>query len=215
MFMIDNPGRFQQVFSAVALAASKSKGYPALLHGVHMRGDGSKIIIEATDRYRVFSGTVAYEGDPFDVIVPATVGADLKRAKAGKHTFLWFTVTDKHIDFEVPGGTPSEAIALRYVLIEGDFPEVGRLYPERTVRGFHDGALNPMLVADFANAAKALGDKNPSMSFWQCADDEGNPMTGRPVIVRFSGIEDLVGIIMPQTRANHESGSDLAAAIYA
>lgn len=215
MFMIDNPGRFQQVFSAVALAASKSKDYPVILAAVHMRGDGSKIIIEATDRYRVFSGTVAYDGEPFDVIVPATVGADLKRAKAGKHTFLWFTVTDKHIDFEVPGGTPSEAIALRYVLIEGQFPDVGRLYPERTVRGFHGTALDPILVADFAKAAKALGEKRPSMSFWQCADNEGKPVKGRPVIVRFGDVEDLVGMIMPLNRVNHESGSDLAAAIYA
>lgn len=215
MSTINEPGRFQQVFSAVALAASKRTGDPAFLQGVHMRGDGSKIIIEATDRYRLFSGTVAYEGEPFDVIVPTAVGADLKRAKAGRYAVLQFTVTDTHIDFEAPGGRPSEDLALRYVLIEGEFPNVGKLYPEKTVRGFHDGALNPLFLADFAKAAKALGEKEPSMSFWQGADGEGNPTKGRPVIVRFSGIEDWVGIIMPQSRASHESGSDLAAAIYA
>lgn len=215
MFTINEPGRFQQVFSAVALSASKRTGDPAVLQGVHMRGDGSKIIIEATDRYRVFSGTVPYEGEPFDLAVPATVGADLKRAKAGRYAVLQFTVTDTHIDFEAPGGRPSEDLALRYVLVEGQLPDIGKLYPKKTVRGFHGAALNPILVADFAKAAKALGEKNPSMSFWQCADGEGNPMPGRPVIVSFGGIEDWVGIIMPLTRDTHRSGSDLAAAIYA
>lgn len=63
--------------------------------------------------------------------------------------------------------------------------------------------------------AKALGEKNPSMSFWQGADSEGNPMPGRPVIVRFGDVEDWVGIIMPLDRGIHNPGSDLAAAIYA
>lgn len=215
MFKINEPGRFQQVFSAVALAASKRKNVPVMMPAVHMRGDGAKIIIEATDRYRLFSGTVPYEGGPFDVAIPATVGADLKRAKAGRYAVLKFTTTDTHIDFEAPGGMPSEDLALRYALVEGQYPEVGRLYPENTVHGFHDGALNPLFLADFANAAKALGEKEPSMSFWQCADDEGNPMPGRPVIVRFGGVDDWVGVIMPQSRADHDSGSDLAAAIYA
>lgn len=215
MFKINEPGRFQQVFSAVAVAASKRKTDPVILTTVHMRGDGSKIIIEATDRYRLFSGTVAYEGEPFDVIVPATVGADLKRAKAGRYAVLQFTVTDTHIDFEAPGGRPSEDLALRYVLTEGQFPDVGKLYPEKTVRGFHGTALDTTLLADFAKAAKALGEKLPSMAFWQCADGEGNPMPGRPVIVSFGGIEDWVGVIMPLTRDTHRSGSDLAAAIYA
>lgn len=215
MSQINEPGRFQQVFSAVAVAASKSKSEPALLHGVHMRGDGATIIIEATDRYHVFSGTVAYDGEPFDIIVPTTVGADLKRAKAGRRAVLTFTVTDAHLDFEAPGGQPSEDLALRYVLIKGQFPNVGRLYPERTVRGFQCDALNPMLVADFAKAAKALGEQHPSMSFWQGEDGGGNPAPGRPIIVRFGGVEDWVGIIMPINRVSHDPGSDLAAAMYA
>ena len=114
---------FAKAVGQVAVAASKSES-TVVLTGVRMELAGSKIVLAATDRYRLSTAEVdvALESDEsvLSVIVPVKQLTDAARLFA-KEPIVTISVADGTIAFT----TPDTSVHAR--LVSGDYPEWRRL----------------------------------------------------------------------------------------
>ena len=72
--------------STVAGTASRDDALP-IFTGVRVQSEGDRLILRATDRYRMAIATIPWtaQGDPVDALVPATLLAEVGKQVAGEH----------------------------------------------------------------------------------------------------------------------------------
>lgn len=180
---------FQRMLEAVAIAASKGSALPALA-SVHLKGDGSRLVMEATDRYRIHKGCIEYEGDPFEVIIPASVAADVKRAKPVGAT--WAGSVEGYV-FTVEGRVKGDAYySQSFSAIEYAYPDLGKLFKSDYQPGLLGDSWNPAYIADLHKVQRALKLRE-AVSFWSELENPGK----KPCVATFGGHDDFIALLMP------------------
>ena len=108
----------------VARSASKDESRPVLT-GIQVRFEGTRLLMAATDSYRLsFKETELEQAGPdLEAIIPARALTELQRIAAGTDTIA-MGVNDNTVVF----GTGEAWLTTRR--IDGQFPDVGRLLPE-------------------------------------------------------------------------------------
>ena len=113
-----------ETIDRVARSASKDESRPVLT-GIQVRFEGTRLIMAATDSYRLSFKETELEqaGLDLEAIIPARALAELSRIAAGTES-VQLGVTDNTVIF----GTGDTWLTTRR--IDGQFPDVGRLLPE-------------------------------------------------------------------------------------
>lgn len=108
----------------VARSASKDESRPVLT-GIQVRFEGSRLLMAATDSYRLSFKETALEqaGPELDAIIPARALAELSRIAAGTDS-VKLGVNENTVVF----GAGDTWLTTRR--IDGQFPDVSRLLPE-------------------------------------------------------------------------------------
>ena len=117
-------GSLLETVDRVARSASKDESRPVLT-GIQVRFEGKRLLMAATDSYRLsFKETeLEQEGPDLEAIIPARALTELGRIAAGTET-VELGVNENTVVFG-PGDT-----WLTTRRIDGQFPDVGRLLPE-------------------------------------------------------------------------------------
>ena len=125
-FAVDR-GAFLETIARVSRAASRDESRPVLT-GILVRFEDSRVVMAATDSYRLsVKETALAEGPPqeLEAIVPARALAELVRiAQTAEATSLGIGVEENQIVFSVDG------IVLTARRIDGQFPNYKQLLPE-------------------------------------------------------------------------------------
>ncbi len=113
-----------ETIDRVSRAASRDESRPVLT-GVLVRFEGRKLIMAATDSYRLSVKETEFEtdGPELEAIIPARALQELVRLAAGTET-VSLGVNENHVIF----GTGSAWLTTRR--IDGQFPNVKQLLPE-------------------------------------------------------------------------------------
>lgn len=108
----------------VVRSASKDESRPVLT-GIQVRFEGTRLLMAATDSYRLsFKETVLEQAGPdLEAIIPARALSELARIAAGTETVA-LGITENTVVF----GSGDTWLTTRR--IDGQFPDVGRLLPE-------------------------------------------------------------------------------------
>ncbi|MCP5097493.1 MAG: DNA polymerase III subunit beta [Chloroflexi bacterium] len=128
---------FKQMISQVAMAAALDDTRPTLT-GVSTTFEGSKILMAATDGFRLSLRSAhipGYVETPFDVIIPARALAELGRISSDDNEAIYISLPEgrNQIIFDM------ENIVLVSQLIDGTFPDYTPIVPKgsntRTIMG--------------------------------------------------------------------------------
>jgi DNA polymerase III subunit beta len=113
-----------ETIDRVSRAASRDESRPVLT-GVLVRFEGKKLVMAATDSYRLSVKETEFEtaGPELEAIIPARALQELVRLAAGTET-VSLGVNENHVIF----GTGSAWLTTRR--IDGQFPNVKQLLPE-------------------------------------------------------------------------------------
>jgi len=117
-------GSLLETVDRVARSASKDESRPVLT-GIQVRFEGTRLLMAATDSYRLsFKETELEQAGPdLEAIIPARALMELQRIAAGTENVA-MGVNDNTVVF----GTGDTWLTTRR--IDGQFPDVGRLLPE-------------------------------------------------------------------------------------
>jgi DNA polymerase-3 subunit beta len=117
-------GSLLETVDRVARSASKDESRPVLT-GIQVRFEGKRLLMAATDSYRLsFKETeLEQEGPDLEAIIPARALTELGRIAAGTET-VELGVNENTVVF----GAGDTWLTTRR--IDGQFPDVGRLLPE-------------------------------------------------------------------------------------
>lgn len=121
---------FAEAIAQVSLAASKDDVTPVIT-GVQFEVDQNSLTLTATDRYRVATRRIDWEsrdgGDALTALVPAKVVVEVGKTFSNSGTVQIAIVKDD--DRELIAFT-GENKTVTSLLIKGNYPPVGRLFPE-------------------------------------------------------------------------------------
>ncbi len=126
LFSVDRAG-FLATVARVSRAASRDESRPVLT-GILVRFEDGKVIMAATDSYRLSVKETALEGGPgeeLEAIVPARALTELSRISSGAESdHIGIAVQDNQVVFEAGG------VWLTARRIDGQFPNYRQLLPE-------------------------------------------------------------------------------------
>lgn len=126
LFSVDRAG-FLATVARVSRAASRDESRPVLT-GILVRFEAGKVIMAATDSYRLSVKETALEGGPeqeLEAIVPARALTELGRISSGAESeHIGIAVQDNQVAFEAGG------VWLTARRIDGQFPNYKQLLPE-------------------------------------------------------------------------------------
>lgn len=125
----------------VAVACSNDEARPVLT-GVYFHTSGGKLLIVATDSYRLAEKTLTKIDDEIDLLVPGSAMQDLLRILADFEGDVQVTNDDQQVLFKVGD------IELVTRLIEGKYPDYKKLIPKQFATSAN------LKKADFLNIAK-------------------------------------------------------------
>ncbi len=122
---------FDQAVAQVSVAASKDETLPVLT-GVRMEIEGDKISLLATDRYRLALREVSWNPRATDIsaitlLRAKTLSDTAKALGSAEVTLSLSTESDVNLVGFSSGGRVSTSL-----LMDGDYPEVRRLFPEES-----------------------------------------------------------------------------------
>lgn len=117
-------GSLLETVDRVAKSASKDESRPVLT-GIQVRFEGTRLLMAATDSYRLSFKETALEqpGPDLEAIIPARALIELARIAGGTES-VQLGVSENTVVF----GTGDTWLTTRR--IDGQFPDVGRLLPE-------------------------------------------------------------------------------------
>lgn len=120
---------FAEAISQVSLAASKEDVTPVIT-GVHFEVQGSTLTLTATDRYRVATRGIPWQGTTEEnmvALVPAKIVAEVGKTFHSDETVAITIIKDQERELiAFRGGSKT----VTSVLIKGNYPPVQRLFPE-------------------------------------------------------------------------------------
>ncbi len=112
---------FKEAIEQTICAVSTKTERPVLT-GLNFNADGEQLVIIATDSFRLARKTLCLQTTPFNITVPAKVLSEVRSVFEHDET-IHISLDSKHIKFE------SENMWILAHLLEGGFPNVGRLVP--------------------------------------------------------------------------------------
>ena len=117
-------GSLLETIDRVARSASKDESRPVLT-GIQVRFEGTRLLMAATDSYRLSfkETTLEHAGPDLEAIIPARALTELTRIAAGTESIA-LGINENTVIF----GTGDTWLTTRR--IDGQFPDVGRLLPE-------------------------------------------------------------------------------------
>lgn len=138
--------KFRDAISLVSFAAATDDSRP-VLSGVYMKIENSKVILAATDSYRLAENVININGEKGkkeEIIIPAKTLIELSRilGELKDDTDVSVYISDNQILFEANG------LDLISRLIEGQFPNYKQIIPENTE------TVSCLEKNEFANAVK-------------------------------------------------------------
>jgi len=143
----------REVLEGAGLHASKDSSLPTL-NAVFIEGLEGKLIVRATDRYRLIKGEVVGEGDLSSSLIPL---ADVKRVITLIKEEKW----EREVQLSRVGDLLSvtyNSNTLTILLCSGTFPPSDHLFPDiSTPSPIGEVMLNPALLADYG---KIIGKKS-------------------------------------------------------
>jgi len=116
----------REALSQVSFAAALDEARP-VLSGVYMLVDGDKLVLAATDSYRLAEKIIKLEkkvADRIEVIIPARALIELSRTLSDLETDIKVCVTDNQILFA------ADEVEFTSRLIEGNFPNYKQIIPD-------------------------------------------------------------------------------------
>lgn len=120
---------FAEAISQVSLAASKEDVTPVIT-GVHFEVQGSTLTLTATDRYRVATRGIPWQGTTEEnmvALVPAKIVTEVGKTFHSDETVAITIIKDQERELiAFRGGSKT----VTSVLIKGNYPPVQRLFPE-------------------------------------------------------------------------------------
>jgi len=125
---------FTSVVQQVTVAAGRDDTLPALT-GIRMEIEGDRLLLAATDRYRLAVGEVTWQPEGPAVsataLIPARTLAETARAMAGaEHVEIAFSAREGAVESLVGFAGDGRRTTTR--LIDGEFPKYKALFPDTT-----------------------------------------------------------------------------------
>lgn len=140
--------KFAEAISQVSAAASKDDVTPVIT-GVHLEVNETSLTLTATDRYRVATRSIDWEGngsvDSVFALVPAKIVTEVGKTFGSDGVVKIAIIKDAERELiAFSGGTKT----VTSLLIKGNYPPVGRLFPSD---------VNNFAVVNTAELVEAVG----------------------------------------------------------
>lgn len=115
---------FKKSLSQVIIAASADDTRPVLT-GVYFTNPGNEVVAVATDSYRLAENKIAKTKEKINFLLPATAAQDLLRIISDSDKEVTVIHDEQQVSFQVGD------VSLVARLIEGNYPDYGKLIPSK------------------------------------------------------------------------------------